>query len=102
MGYFSNATITVTRPQGERTAAGFEQTGTETILQSRGDAQESGRSLQRAHQLYETGDLLFFATNGVGKVETGDEAEIQHDDGRTLTGSVDEVERLDNKLLISL
>jgi len=102
MGYFSNATITVTRPQGNRTAAGFEQTGTKEILQCRGDFQQSGRSLARAQQLFESGDGLFFATKGIGKVEPGDEVEIQHDDGRTMEGSVEEVVRLDNKLLVSL
>jgi len=101
MGYFSNATITITRSQGNRTAAGFEQTGTKEILQSRGDAQESGRSLARAQQLFETGDVLFFAEKSVADVDPGDSVEIQHDD-RTLTGSVDEVIPLDNKLLISL
>jgi len=102
MGYFSNATAKVQRPQGNRTAAGFERTGTKEILETRGDFQESGRSLERAQQLFESGDGLFFATKGIGKVEPGDEVTLDMDDGQTLTGSVEEVIPLDNKLLVSL
>jgi len=102
MGYFSNATITVSRPEGNRTSAGFERTGTKEILETRGDFQESGRSLERAQQLFETGDGLFFATKGIGAVEPGDEVTLDMDDGRTMEGSVEEVIPLDNKLLISL
>lgn len=100
--FFNNAKATVTRPKGERTAAGFERSGTQTVLETRGDFQESGRSLERAQQVYETGDGLFLADCGVSDVEPGDEVTINHDDGRTLEGSVEDVIAIDNSLLISL
>jgi len=100
--FFNNATATVTRSQGERTARGFEETGTTTILESRGDLQESGRTLERKQDIHEVGDALFYADNGVSSVEPGDDIEIDHDDDRTMTGSVEEVIKLDSALLIGL
>lgn len=100
--HFHNADLTLTRSQGNRTAAGYERAGTETILQCRADAQESGRSLVRAQQLYEAGDLLVFAREPVTTVEPGDDVTIDHDDGRRLEGSVVEVIPLDNSLLVRL
>ncbi|MCS3827439.1 hypothetical protein GGP85_002909 [Salinibacter ruber] len=99
---FNNCALTVTRAEGERTAAGFEQTSTQAILQQGADAQESGRALERAQQLYETGDVLVFAGEGVEDVRPGDSAELDMDDGRTLNGSVEEVISLDNSLLLTL
>lgn len=102
LDFFSNASATIERPTGNRTAKGFEETGTEEVLSCRGDYQGSGRSLERAQQVYETGDGLFFANLDVAEVEPGDEITIRHDDGRVLDGSVDEVIGLDNKILLSL
>lgn len=102
MSYFSNATITVERSEGERTAAGYEETGTKTVLESRGDAQESGRSLERLQQLHDAGDVLFFCENSVTDVEPGDSVTIDHDDGRTLEGSIEEIRNIDGSLLIAL
>lgn len=98
---FDNASITVTRTEGERTAQGFEENGTTIVLECRCDAQESGRALQRAQQLYETGDVLVFA-NDVEQVRPGDSVELEMDDGRTLNGSVEEVMPIDSSILISL
>ncbi len=98
---FNNCTLTVTRPEGKRTAKGFEQTSTETVLEQRADAQESGRALQRAQQLYETGDALVFA-NEVSDVRPGDQVTLDMDDGRTLSGSVEEVIGIDDSILVSL
>ncbi len=98
---FDNCTLTVIRPEGKRTAKGFEQTSTKTIVQQGADAQESGRALQRAQQLYETGDVLVF-TNEVEEVRPGDSIELDMDDGRTLQGAVAEVIALDDSLLITL
>jgi len=102
MSYFSNCEITATREEGNRTAAGFETTSTEEILTCRGDAQESGRSLERAQQVYETGDVLLFAEASVTDVKPGDSVELDMDDGRTLNGSVEEILNIDDSLLISL
>lgn len=101
-GYFHNASLLVERPQGDRTAAGYEQTGTETLLQCRCDAQESGRSLERAQQLHETGDVPAFAEESVTDVEPGDEGTIDLDEGRTLSGSAEEIVEADDSLLITL
>jgi hypothetical protein len=99
---FNNGTLTVSRPQGQRTAKGFERAGTETVLSCRADAQESGRSLERAQQLYETGDMLAFCSKGVAEVEPGDSITLDMDDGRTIEGSVEEVMPIDSSLLLSL
>lgn len=100
--YFANASLSVSRPAGERTPRGYEQTGADQVLQCRADAQESGRSLERAQQLYETGDVLVFCQKDVVRVDPGDIAQIDMDDGRQLDGSVEEVMPLDRSLLISL
>lgn len=100
--YFANASLSVSRPAGERTPRGYERTGADTILQCRADAQESGRSLERAQQLYETGDVLVFCQKDVVRVEPGDRATLDMDDGRQLDGSVEEVMPIDRSLLISL
>ena len=100
--FFSNSTATVERPEGTRSAAGYEQTGSKEILSCRGDAQESGRSLERLQQLHETGDLVFFAEQSVTDVEAGDNVILEMDDGRTLEGSVEEVNPLDDSLLVGL
>lgn len=98
---FNNCSITVTRAEGERTAAGFEETSTRVILQQGADVQESGRALSRAQELYETGDVLVFA-GGVEEVRPGDQVTLEMDDGRALDGSVEEVIHLDDSLLIAL
>lgn len=100
--YFANASLLVSRPAGERTARGYEQTGADQVLQCRCDAQESGRSLERAQQLYETGDVLVFCQKDVIHAQPGDIAQIDMDDGRQLDGSVEEVMPLDRSILISL
>jgi len=100
--FFSNSTATVERPEGTRSAKGYEKTGSKEILSCRGDAQEGGRSLERLQQLHETGDLVFFAEQSVTDVEAGDGITLEMDDGRTIEGSVEEVSGLDNSLLISL
>lgn len=100
--YFSNASIEVTRPSGNRTPEGYEQTGSDTILSCRADFQESGRSLERAQQQFETGDGLVFCEKDVVHVESGDNITITADDGRQLEGSVEEIMPIDGSLLISL
>lgn len=97
---FNNADLEVTRTEGERTAEGFEEDSTSTVLEQRADAQESGRALERAQQLHETGDVLVF-TDEVEKVRPGDQVRLEMDGGRTLTGSVDEVSAIDSSILIS-
>lgn len=90
--------ITVTRSEGERTVQGYEQTGTSTVLDADGDAQESGRSLERLQQLHETGDVLFFSEQSVADVKPGDSATIN--DGTT--GTVEEVRTMDDSILVTL
>jgi len=98
---FSNAKLLVKRAVGNRTAAGFEEVGMTTVLDCRADVQESGRALQRAQQLYETGDAVVFTEN-VEEVCPGDQVTLEMDDGRTLEGSVEETRNLDRSLLIAL
>jgi hypothetical protein len=102
MSYFANCTATVTRSQGNRTPAGYEQTGSKEILSCRGDAQEGGRSLERLQQLHDVGDVVFFAEQSVTDVEAGDNVILEMDDGRTIGGSVEEVVPLDDSLLVGL
>lgn len=99
---FHNATITVERSEGERTAKGYEETGTKTVLQCRGDYQDGGKSLERLQQLVEEADGLFFAENSVTDVEPGDSVTIDLDDDRTLTGTVEQARSFDDSLVISL
>ena len=100
--FFANADATISRPEGTRSAKGYEKTGSKEILSCRGDAQEGGRSLERLQQLHEMGDLVFFAEEPVVDVEAGDNISLDHDDGRTIEGSVEEVIPLDNSLLVGL
>jgi hypothetical protein len=108
MSYFANAKATVTRPEGTRGPSGFEQTGSTTILEARGGAQLSGRSLERLQQLHEVGDLIFFAeedvrdVEGVGDVQPGDAITVDRHDGAQYEGSVAKVRDIDDSLLISL
>jgi len=102
MSYFANCTATVTRSQGNRTPAGYEKTGSKEILSCRGDAQESGRSLERLQQLHDSGDVLFFSEKSLTDVEAGDNVILEMDDGRTIGGSVEEVVPLDDSLLVGL
>jgi len=99
---FQNASITVTRTQGTRGPSGFEQTGTTTVLSGRGDLQESGKTLRRKQQAYESASAVFYADSGVTGVETGDDVMLDHDDGRTLTGSVAATEPLHDALILDL
>lgn len=98
---FLNSNVKVTRGEGKHTVEGFEKNSVEEVLSCRADTQENGRALQRAQQLYETGDVLVFASSVEG-VKPADGAELNMDDGRTLYGSVDEVIGIDDSLLISL
>jgi hypothetical protein len=102
MSYFANATATVTRSEGERTAAGYEETGTTTILEASGGAQLSGRSLERLQQIHEVGDLIFFAETDVRDVEPGDSITVERYDNQTYEGSVAKVRDIDDSLLVSL
>lgn len=102
LGFPSNASLSANRSDGTYTARGFDQTGTKTILDCRGDAQESGRTLERLQQVHETGDVLFFAEEDVTDVNPGDNVTLEMDDGRTLEGSVEKVIGIDDSLLIGL
>lgn len=97
-----NCSVTVQRTEGTRTAAGFQPVGTKMILDCRADAQESGKSLTRAQQLHEEADVVVYCSTAVTDVKPGDDATIDHDDGRTLTGTVLEAMPTDQSLLIAL
>lgn len=96
---FLNASITVTRPEGSRGAGGFEQSGTKTVLECRGDVQQGGREFRELRSHYETGDVLVYAEKGVAGVEVGDDVAIEHDSGRTVQASV-EATMLDSDALL--
>jgi hypothetical protein len=102
MAYFANAECTVTRSEGKRTAAGYEETGTTTILETSGGAQLSGRALERMQQIHEVGDLIFFAETDVRDVEPGDAITVERYDNQTYEGSVAKVRDIDDSLLVSL
>jgi hypothetical protein len=102
MSYFANCTATVTRSQGNRTPAGYEETGTTTVLSCRADYQASGRRLERLQQVHETGDAVLFLEKDSANAEPGDSITVDHDDGRQLEGSVEEVISIDDSLLIGL
>lgn len=99
---FYNADITVTRSQVTRRPSGYNQTGTTTVLSGRGDLQESGKTLRRKQEAYESASGVFYADSGVTGVETGDDVTLDHDDGRTLTGSVAATEPLHDALILDL
>lgn len=102
MDYFRNCGIVVERHEGNRTPAGYEETGTKTVLECRADFQESGRSLERLQQLHETGDGLLFPEEDCTDVQPGDSVELDMDDGRRLEGSVEKARSLDRSLLVVL
>jgi hypothetical protein len=99
---FYNASVTVTRTQGTRGPSGFTKTGTTTVLSGRGDLQESGKTLRRKQEAYESASAVFYADSGVTSVKAGDDVTLDHDDGRTLTGSVAATELLHDALILDL
>jgi len=98
---FENAKATVTRAEGTRGADGFSEGSRATVLECRGDLQQSGRALEQRAAYYEAGDALFFARESVIGAEPGDAVTIDHDDGRTLAMTVEEVMHEDDTLLLS-
>jgi hypothetical protein len=99
---FNNASLTVERTETEDTFRGREETGSSTIMSSRCDAQESGKAVARARDLYDAGDVVVFPGDKVTPVEPGDRATIDTDDGRTIEGKVEEVSLMSNSLVVSL
>jgi len=99
---FEQDHITVTRQEGERMASGFEVTGTKTVLGADGDAQQGTRAFEARAAFYETGDLLFFAARPVTDVQPGDNATVETEDGREISGTVAETIHDDDSLLITL
>lgn len=96
-----NASITVTRSEGSRGADGWAESGTKTVLDCRGDAQQGGRRFEQMRAHHEAGDVLFFARETVSGVEVGDGATIEYDDGRTVTATVEATTLDDDSLLLS-
>jgi hypothetical protein len=99
---FTNARLTVARSAGARDASGYAESSTETVLAARGDAQEGGRTLQRRQEIHDGGDVLFFTDADVTKAQAGDDASLDFDDGRRLSGSVRAVQPMDPSVLIAL
>lgn len=99
---FHNADLTVERTETEDTFRGREETGTKTIMSSRCDAQEGGKIIARARDIYDTGDIVLFPEHQVTPVRPGDRATVETDDGRTLEAEVDEVDLQSNSLIASL
>lgn len=99
---FHNAGLVVTRRQTQETYRGDEKTGTTQLLSCRCDMQEAGKSLARARDVYETGDAIVFPEQSVTAVRPEDDVEVTSDDGRTITGVVEQVIPMSNSLLISL
>jgi hypothetical protein len=107
MSPFNNADLTVTRTKGARTAKGYEESGTTTVLECRCDYQGQGegyqaqgeklRSLQQLHQI---NGAKIFAEKDVGPVQPGDDVTVTHDDGGTTSGAVESVMAIDDSLLI--
>lgn len=106
MEYFtrlSNADVTATRSQGERTAAGYEENSVTDVLQARADVQLSGRELERKQkQLHVEADALLFVEKDVSDLQPGDDLTIGRDGGQTLGGTVREVSPLDDAVLVGL
>jgi len=102
MSYFTAATATVTRSEGERTAAGYEEASTTDVLEARGGAQLAGRTLERLQQVHQVGDLIFFSEEDVEDVKAGDAITVDQDSGMTLQGTVETVRPIDDSLLVSL
>ena len=98
----SNADLTVTRTSVTRDADGATEGDTTTVLQTRGDLQTDGETLQQQQAFFEAGDALFFPETGVGAIQPGDAFTVETDGGRTYTGSVEEVAPLSQMLLLSL
>ena len=102
MSNLSTAPKTAFRQSGEHTARGFEAGPRQELLRCRADVQRSGRALERAQSLFESGDALVFCERAVAGLEPGDEVEVQMDSGQELAGSIAEVIPLDDSLLLSL
>lgn len=98
---FYNATATITRPEGTRTAAGFTEGEPEPVLSGKADFQSSGRALQRLQAVHERGDALLFL-DGAEEARPADEVTVSLEDGRTLRGQVEAALELDGALLIVL
>lgn len=94
--------IEVVETTGNRTADGFKQIGTNTVLSCNGSLEDSGRGVEAQVAFYENGDVLFYTEESVAPVSTGTEATITTESGRTLEGVVEEVNIMSNSLLITL
>jgi len=100
-GRFDTDEIEVTKEVGNRTSDGFQKTGEATVLVSEGSFQNEGRALRERAAFYEAGDALFFTAKEVDVVSTGQDAVITTEGGRTITGSVEQVNPTDRSLLIN-
>lgn len=100
-GRFHTDEIEVTNATGTRDGDGFQKTGEETVLLSKGSLQQEGRLFRERTAYYETGDGLFFASKDIHSVSIGNSVTIDTEDGRTLNGTVEEKNVSDGSLLIS-
>jgi len=102
----ANADIEVYRPaEADHTGTVTEEK--QTLILSRADVQEQGRSLRRLRQEHEAGDALLFLPDGEiegAEPQPGehDRVEIDYDNGRTAEGTLQATYYLDDKLLVTL
>lgn len=94
--------ILVEEKTGTRTGDGFEQTGTSTVLDCTGDAQQLEAQARELEGLLDEGAVQFFATEDVLDVEPGMSATITLEDGRTLEATVERTAFDDRSLVLSL
>jgi hypothetical protein len=99
-GRFNEHTIEVTESTGTRGPDGYTKTGEQTTLSSTGHLQEEGRVLRERAAYYEAGDALFYSEESVEDVSVGSAVTINAD-GRTVEGTVEEVNPTDKSLLIN-
>jgi len=98
---FANADITVEKSTGSRGADGYTESATETVISGRADYQQGSRRAQERIAFYDAGDAVVFCGPGVTPVRVGQSVTVDHDDGRTTEGVVEEVMHDEDALLVS-
>jgi len=96
---FYNADVTARR-SAETSFDGAEEQAEKTVLTGRADVQHQGRTLRRVRQEVEQADAVAFYEDSVTPVEPQDLLDIEYDDGRSATATIEEVRHIDDSLVL--
>lgn len=94
--------IVVEQSGGTRTADGFSESSTSTILEADGDAQKLSRMKGDAPAGLESGGLVFYAAKSVSDCRAGMDATVTLEDDTVLDCTVESVLYEDSSLELSL